>query len=203
MTTWTSNFGYKMAWLAIKNTTPEEIIQKVSLPETHVIHWNEGIDKIYEDHGNPSAIFITPQIRGWSLVAGWYCSDFNSKDGKLEKLKGRMSELSTIFEEVQAFATHRVSEYHHWALAKQGKILRRFAYAGGGEGVMYNEGELTDGEKGFLWERLDDYRSPLKPWYPDEDDVMTIAEKWSVNPQTIEDAEIKGKTCYVAHVPAL
>lgn len=64
MTTWINTFGYKMAWLAIKDTAPEEIIQKVSLPEAHIIHWDEGIDTIYEDNGNPSVLFITPQIRG-------------------------------------------------------------------------------------------------------------------------------------------
>lgn len=198
MTTWINTFGYKMAWLAIKNTTPEEIIQKVSLPEAHTINWNEGIDKIYEDHGNPSAIFITPQIRGWSLVAGWYCFDFNSKDGKLEKLKDRMAELSTVFDEVQAFASHRVSEYHHWLLAKNEKVERCFACDGGGSGVLYNEGELTDAEK-----QLPRYKLKGSQWYPNEEDVMTIAGKWSINPTTIDSADINGKSCYIANIPSL
>ncbi len=201
MTTWMNTFGYKMAWLAIKNTTPEEIIQKVSLPGTHIISWSEGMDKIYEDHGNPHAIFISPQIRQWSLVVGWFCFSFNSKDGKLETLKDRMAELSTIFEEVQAFATHRVSEYHHWILAKNGKIERRFAYSGERGEVLCNEGELTEGEKQLPWDRLKIVSLVLKPWFPNEEDVMNIAGKWSVNPQTIEDADINDKVCYLANIP--
>lgn len=193
MTTWINTFGYKMAWLAIKNTTPEEIIGKVSLPKAHTISWNEGIDTIYENHGNISALFITPQIRGWSLIAGWYCFDFHAKEGKLEKLKGRMAELSAIFEEVQAFATHRVSEYHHWLLAKNEKVERCFAYVGESGKVLCNEGTLTDAEKHFSWDKLETFQ-----WFPDEEDVMTVAGNWSINPTTIDSADINGKSCYIS-----
>lgn len=194
-----NSFGYKMAWIAVRNATPEDIIQKIQLPDVQPAEWDKGIDKIYENRGSEHVIFISPQIRGWTFLVGFYLFCLKKPDGKLEWLKKRMIELSKTFQEVQAFATHRVSEYHHWVLAKHGKIVRCFAF-GGGEAI-YNEGEPTEGEKEFPWERLDDYKSSLKPWFPDEDDVMTIAEKWSVNPQTIEDAEIKGKTSYIANVP--
>ncbi|MDO8571943.1 MAG: hypothetical protein Q7R79_04660 [bacterium] len=193
------SFGYKMAWLAIKNTTPEEIVQKLQLPGVHVIDWYEGLKKVYEYHAN-NTILLSPQIKGWSFVVGWYVGDFHKPDGKLEWLKERMIELSSIFDEVQAFGTHRVSEYHHWILAKNGKIERCFAY---GDSVLYNEGKLTEAEKMFPWERLADYQSALKPWFPDEDDVMTLAGKWSVNPQTIEGADVNGKSCYITNIPSL
>ena len=194
MELWNDTFGYKMSWLAVKSTTPEEIIQKLSFPEVKKIEWDEGIDKIYEDHGNPNVIFITPQIRGWVFVVSLYLFDLNSRDGKLEKLKERMVELSKLFGEVQAFATHRVSEYHHWVLARNGKIERCFAY---GDGIRYNEGELTEAEKKFPWDKLKTFQ-----WFPDEDDVMTIAGKWSINPQTIVVTDVNGKTCYITNIPS-
>ena len=129
---------------------------------------------------------------------GWYFFDLNSHDGKPERLKDYIAELSSSFGEVQAFATHRVSEYHHWVLAKNGKIERCFAYSGTSGEVLNNEGELTDVEKQFPWDKLKTFK-----WFPDEEDVMTLAGKWSVNPQTIENADVNGKTCYLANIPSL
>lgn len=190
-------FGYKMAWLAIKNTTPKKAIQNLQLPDTQIIDWYKGLEKVYEYHGRPNnSILLSPQIRGWTFIIGWYVCDFNKLDGKLEWLKERIIELSTVLGEVQAFATHRVSEYHHWVLAKNGKIIRCFAYAGSAGEVFYNEGELTDAEKDFPWHQLKTFH-----WGPKEEDVMTVAGKWSVNPQTIEISDIAGKSCYLATIP--
>ncbi len=193
MTTLASTFGYKMAWIAIKNTTPEEIIRKIQLSDVQIIDWSAGIMKVYEYHGRSNnTILLSPQIRGWTFMVGWYLCDLNKPDGKLEWLKGWMEKLSTSFEEVQAFATHRVSEYHHWVLAKNGKIDRCFAY---GDGVIYNEGKLTDVEKQFPWDKLETFK-----WFPNERDVLLVAENWSVNPQTMTSSDIKDKTYYIANI---
>lgn len=201
MTTWMNTFGYKMAWLTIQNTAPEDIIRKIQLPDVQPVEWDKGIEEVYKRYGKENVIFITLEIKGWVFLVGFYLFDLNSRDGKLERLKSRMIELSSVFDETQAFATHRVSEYHHWVLAKNGEIKRCFAYSGTSGEVLYNEGKLTEAEKMFPWDRLCDYHSALKAWYPNEDDVMTIAGKWSINPQTIESADVKCKTCYLANIP--
>jgi len=189
-----NTFGYKMSWLAIKNTNPEDIIQKLQMPDVQTIDWDKGIEKVYEYHGRPNnSIFLTPNVNGWVFIVGMYVCDFNKPDGKLDWLKDRMVELSNIFGEVQAFATHRVSEYHHWILARNGKIERCFAY---GDGTRCNEGELTEAERQFPWDKLKTFQ-----WFPDEEDVMTIAGLWSVNPQTIVETDVNGKTCYIANIP--
>lgn len=196
-----NSFGYKMSWLAIKNATPEAIIQNLELPDVQVVDWDNGINKVYEYHGRPNnTIFLTPNIRGWVFVVGMYVCDLNKPDGKLEWLKERMMELSKVFGEVQAFATHRVSEYHHWILVRDGKVIRCFAFEGGGNGVTHNEGKPTEEEKMFDWDHLADYKHG-KPWYPDEDDVMNLAGKWSINPETITSSDIKDKTCYITNIP--
>lgn len=197
-----NTFGYKMSWLAIKNATPEAIIQNLELPDVQVVDWDNGINKVYEYHGRPNnTIFLTPNIRGWVFVVGMYVCDLNKPDGKLEWLKERMTELSKVFGEVQAFATHRVSEYHHWILVRDGKVIRCFAFEGGGNGVTHNEGKPTEEEKMFDWDHLADYKHG-KPWYPDEDDVMNLAGKWSINPETITSSDMKDKTCYITNIPA-
>lgn len=195
MTAWTPNFGYKMAWLAIKNTTPEDINQKLQLPPVRTIDWDKAMDRIYE---NDDPIVLTPQINGWSFIIGRYLYALDPNANDLSKLKNNTEELSIIFEEVQAFATHRVSEYHHWILAKKGKVERCFAYSGEKGKVFHNEGELTEAEK-----QLPRYKLKGSQWYPNEEDVMTIAGKWSINPTKIEGADIPDKACYIANIPSL
>lgn len=195
MTDWINTFGYKMAWLTIKNTNPKTIIQTLGLPNAQIISWDEGIDKIYEDYGSTKNIFIASQINNWSFVVGWYFLEMNSQNtGNLEKFKKYIAQLSNVFEEVQAFATHRVSEYHLWARAKEGKIKRFFVYPGSSEEFQYNEGKLTDAEKQLPWDKLKSYQ-----WFPDESDVMNIAKKWSMDPNTITSADIKNIKCYIVN----
>lgn len=185
-------FGYKMAWFAIKNTQPEEIIQKLQLPDVQTKSWSEAMESVYS---NGDAIIITPNINTWCFIVGTYLYDLDSGTTGLTKLKNRLAELSTIFEEVQAFATHRVSEYHHWIAAKSGKIKRCFAYSGERGEILCNEGELTDAEEHLSWDKLESFQ-----WSPNEEDVMTIAGKWSMNPTTIEPKNLHTKTCYIANI---
>lgn len=198
MKDWADTFGYKMAWLAIKNANTQAILQTLRLPNPQVIGWDEGIEKIYENHGNIDAIFVTPQINGWSFVVGWYFFDLNFRDGDIKKLKNYTAELSKVFEEVQAFATYRVSEYHHWILARGGKIVRCFAFSGDSGKILCNDGELTDAEKQLPWGKLESFQ-----WLPDEQGVMIIAEKWSINPTKISNTNLNDKICYITNIPSL
>lgn len=197
MTTLTPSFGYKMAWFAIKNGNSSNIIRALRLQAAQITSWNDGINKIYENYGNSNAIFVTPQINGWSFVVGWYFFDLNKRDGDIQKLKNYISELSKVFGEVQGFATHRVSEYHHWILARQGKIERCFAFSGDEGKVLCNEGGLTDAEKQFPWNNLEHLN-----WVPDERVVMDIAGKWSVDPSKLGLKDIPNNICYIAQIPS-
>jgi len=195
MVAWTPNFGYKMAWLAIRNTTPQDIIQKLYLPDMQTINWDVAMDRIYE---KDDPIIITPRIHTWCFVVGRYLYDLGSYSDDLTKLKNRIVEFSNVFEEVQAFATHRVSEYHHWLRAKNGKVDRCFAYVGESGRILCNEGEITDEEKQFPWDKLETFQ-----WFPKEQDVMIIAGKWSINPTLIQSKDPSDKLCYIGTIPSL
>jgi hypothetical protein len=54
--------------------------------------------------------------------------------------------LSATFGEAQGFASHRVIEYHHWMLARNGRLVRCFAYIGETGELLANNGSLTDAE---------------------------------------------------------
>jgi hypothetical protein len=97
---------------------------------------------------------------------------------------------------VQFFATHRVVEAHLWARAIGGSLVRAYSYVGESGEKRVEIGEPTpeeialdlrffdpngpDAEEDGYWERED-----LR--YPDEEDVMRVAERWSVNPAALTD----------------
>jgi hypothetical protein len=61
----------------------------------------------------------------------------------IESLEKQLADLSSTFGEAHAYATHRVIEYHHWMLARNGILLRSFAYLGETGEVLSNTGPVT------------------------------------------------------------
>src|SRR6185436_8201290 len=90
--------------------------------------------------------------------------------------------LATRFADVQYFANHRVSSYAAWGRYRNNRFLRAYAAA---DDPMINEGEKTSEEieLGF------DFATPenLEPGPPGEEDVMSLAGAWSVDPTRLEE----------------
>jgi hypothetical protein len=78
---------------------------------------------------------------------------------------------------VHAYATNRVIEYHHWMIAKEGRLIRSFAYLGESGEILANVGPVTDVERTFGFFNL-----PQERWHPTEADVMAVAAAWSFDP---------------------
>jgi hypothetical protein len=75
---------------------------------------------------------------------------------------------------VQLFATYRVPEYHLWAQASSGRLLRGYCYIGEIGETVWDEGRPTAAEQEV---------GPFgEDTWPDEQAVMEVAGRWSVNP---------------------
>lgn len=177
-------FGYKSAWFAVKYGDAAIIAQLLSIKNTVESNWENAFNKINRDS---RYIFITPTIGNWTLIIGNWGE---------EQLKPMLEKLSTEFGEAQHFITHRVSEAHGWMLARNGKVIRAYAYVGDQGENIYVEGEPTDFEKQynlvntFSEEAKDpNYFEREDLVFPDEEFVMQIAGDWSVNPITYNDIE--------------
>jgi hypothetical protein len=202
-------FGYKMAWIAIRTPDREAVVRSLELRDTRETSWQEGIDTIYRDG---SLLFITPAVKEWTMVVGWWTAHAGDEQSPaaVEELVTR---LSTEFGEAQAFATHRVVEAHHWILARDGRLLRSFAYLGESGRVLANKGEPTGAEQSMNFrvlsapEELDEQelRGALPNddewWAPNEEDVMSVAGHWSINPQDLGTSLITTGQGLLAHTP--
>ena len=59
------DFGYKTVWLAVKTDNKKRISEILKLKNTKECNWKVGIAESYN-----SLIYITPQIKDWTLVFG-------------------------------------------------------------------------------------------------------------------------------------
>lgn len=176
------SFGYKTAWLAIRNADQASVIRGLGLSDATPTTWAGGLDLVYK--GGKEQVLVTPAVAGeWTIVVGHW--SFPDDQAQVDELGRRITELSALFGEVQAFASHRVIEYHHWMVARRGSLVRAFAYIGESGEVLTTTGEITAVEQSYPWADLD-----TLDWTPDESHVMEVAAAWSVDPTDIDSYEI-------------
>jgi len=173
------SFGYKMAWLVLRTDDTDRVIEALGLTNLTPANWTSGLESAYI----AGDIFVSPPVRGCVFAVGKDLFGAGNETNKsMEPFKEFLRELSTQFDEVQAFASHRIVEYHHWVLARSGSISRSFAYSGEMGEVWDDEGSKTLSEPRLHLNPDDDEFN-----VPDEQWVMEIAGAWSINPQNLDD----------------
>lgn len=172
-------FGYKCAWLAIHSEDTKAILEALNLKNPRAANWATGIEQAY----GLERVFVTPPVQGWTLVVGLALPEAGGS-GHPDQCTPLLRRLSKQLGEVQYFATHRVVEYHAWAKAENGVIARAYAYVGEEGITLWNVGVLTPEEKalGFKFDETH---------FPNEEDVMKIAGKWSLNPLKLEEMNLQ------------
>ncbi|MCZ8521780.1 hypothetical protein [Paenibacillus sp. KR2-11] len=194
-------FGYKSQWYAVRSTDTQAVAEAFDLREALPCNWNSGLRRASDFTG----VFVTPPLRGWILVVGWSLPDLSSPQGEPYSVTSLLQRLSRDFGEAHYYATHRVVEYHAWAQATGGELVRGYAYAGESEETVLDIGERTAEERelGLSYgssleegEEDDDVRMR-----PTEEDVVRLAGLWSVNPLAPPEPE-KADTGWTGQLPA-
>jgi hypothetical protein len=174
-------FGHKQAWLAVRDGDTASVVGALGLRDLGPAPWRTAVDMAYL---TDDRVLVTPPLTGrsgrWVLVAGRWLLLRAYPTLDLAALS------ATLGTEVQLFATHRVSETHHWARAVDGRVLREFEFA---EEVLTWQGEPDDAElTAGLPAQLDDDVDILVS----ERDVMAVAGAWSVDPTSIDGQPATG-----------
>lgn len=185
------DFGIKTVWIAIKAKNSCEVAQYIELDNQKEVNWIEGTIRAYEGD-----IFITPNLNGWIIIHGWGLPTPDSKFGSDETV-ALLNYLSGKFEEAYLFGNHRVSSVAFWGKSLKGKLKRLYVVADGTGKVIGEPNSLE-----LKWNLIDLSENKPNPnkdeWdklkYPGEDEVIEIAEYWSINPMEISKLEnIEGK----------
>jgi hypothetical protein len=215
-------FGYKVSWFAAQTHDPAALADALGLTNVRSSTWSAGIEAAY---ATPPAfsVFLTPPVRGWVLAVGRGLPT----PGDEPAFEASLLALAQRFPELQFFATYRVSEFHAWARAIEGRIVRLFASSGERGEVMANSGELTADERALglpdlgrlgpegATERLLTLDEALaggkaagqrSSVFADEEDVILLARAWSVDPTILEEMDLPpslGLIGWLPGVPAL
>jgi hypothetical protein len=200
------SFGYKCAWLAIKDASPESVIAALSLTAVRTCNWQRGVAAAYELGGD---VFVTQPIQGYVLVAGLSLPD-GGDSRHPDRLTPFLIQLSKHLPEIQYFGTHRVVDYHAWALVRDSQVVRAYAYVGDLGETIWNRGEPTPAEKELDFHFFDgESEEAKKPGYygrndlrfPCEEDVMKVAAKWSVDPTQLDQLDLQPSTGWLGRLP--
>ena len=182
------SFGYKTGWIAVRAGSMEDVALALGLREPVWMPWFDGIELSCTQEEVQEHFFaaILPPIDGWVLMASKEIlyDQFPGRvhDAVRDGLHATMADLSERYGEAQLFATYRVSDAHAWGRWEKGE-LHRLVSEFNGEVDQY--GRPTPIEADIL-----------KPYDPEEDpdfiiineeDVMTVAGDWSVNPADLDD----------------
>lgn len=185
-------FGYTCAWWALSTTDTGAVVEAVGLSAAQPANWETGVRLAYE-----GLVFVTPPIEGWTLIAGTALPP--SPDDARGSTVPHLLSLSGRFGFALAFSTHRVVDYHAWAKAREGALVRGYSYIGESGQTLWDEGEPTPEEKSlglaFFNERSpesanDDNWDREDLVYPDEEHVLAIADAWSVSPMNLDRANL-------------
>ena len=90
-------FGYKTIWMAAASQDPQQVIRALGGRDIRRANWQTGLQAAAEE---ANCVFVSPCLDGFVLVIG------------LPRFPEQG--LAGAFRQVQAFATHRVTEYHAW-----------------------------------------------------------------------------------------
>ena len=187
-----TGFSYKTAWLAARDRTPEQVADALELHEREVLDWATGTERAYR-----CGIYVAAPVPGWTLAHGRM--DLPAGLDETEETFPRwLREMSLRLGEVQFFRNERVPDFHTWAWARDGEVLRAYSYLGEHGEVKLFIGAPTTAEI-EIGKGTGNPESANETWTdddwdlwwqttPSESDVMAIAGRWSVDPRIIEDA---------------
>ena len=177
-------FGYKQAWLAVRDGDAESITVALDLRDLGPVSWRVGVDLAYF---TDDRLLVTPLLPGtggsqWRLVTG--------RALLRPQWSVDVAGLSAILDtEVQFFATHRVVESHHWERAVDGVLIREFDYVGEIGKVIAWRGAPDEAERSAgLPATVDEETDVLVS----ERDVMHVAGAWSVDPTSLDGRPAPG-----------
>lgn len=135
-------------WIAVPGGDQAGILRILGLTGARPATFALGVDTVDADaHGagkdEPGSrlgrVFVTPELDGWTLVAGPWC-DPCSKERGAEVLRLCL-ELSAHYGRAQAYYYGAQGDGSAWLVAEDGAVVRRYREAGVGDDCLWTLGE--------------------------------------------------------------
>ncbi len=199
-------FGRDMAWLAIQTEDSDAVAAALGLTGLRPANWDSGIGAIYDSEVSDGLLFISPPIRGWTIVAG-ESLPLPAGSPFIDKMTPLLRQLGKQFRSVLYFASFPIIDFYAWARVDKGRSKRAFAIGEGG--VVWDSGKPTSAERRLglsyveirgIAERHGDLGGQLL-LHPTEENVFAIAAGWSLNPMALEGFTQRRSVGWIADAP--
>lgn len=167
--------GYKSGWVIVKDTTPEEVMERLSLENAQRVGWNYGV-KMGSGQGK---LFLSDPVDGFVVI-------YDTLD-LVDESEEFLERIASQFQEVMSFVTHHVVEVHSWMRYTDGRLVRKYYFIGE-SGEVDSVGELTAEELELGFDTFPQNSDDVFEdgfGIPDEEDVIRISRQWGFDP-TVE-----------------
>ena len=114
------SFGPSMAWIAVRSEESARIVEVLGLQHTQQANWDAGIGAIYDAELADGHIFVSPPVKGYTLIAG-VALPLPVGRGFIDKLTPLLATLASEFKDVQYFASFPVIDFFAWARMDKGR----------------------------------------------------------------------------------
>lgn len=201
------DFGRKASWLAFQTTNSHAVITALALTDIRASDWKHGIRSACGLGYKPGIVFVTPPIKGWTLVVGGVAYLHTTGDG--DHCTPILLKLGNTFSDIQYFGSDRQVDFSAWARVVNGDMVRAYSYMAD-TGLMINAGLATPEERALGFGKFgDDQTEPLRfrrrgrscVVSPSEDDVLNLAGQWSINPTLLSSLELEPSLGWVGMWP--
>jgi hypothetical protein len=199
-------FGSDMSWLAVRSDNAAAVAAALGLDELRPANWNSGLGAIYDHELADGFVFVSPPVKGWTLVAG-VSLPLPASGSFIDKLTPLLQQLSRQFSAVQYFAAFPIIDFYAWARFEKGRRVRAFAI--GEAGIVADGGKLSVEERRLglslielrgIRARHGDIGGAIH-LHPTEQHVLSLAKAWSINPMAIESFAADAGVGWVARAP--
>jgi hypothetical protein len=176
-------FGPRIVWFAFR-ASPEAVARALELKDPASSAWGDGLKAAYLGR-----VFITPPIgeTGWVLAASTRFPDPGDRNHR-DDATPTLERLSRALGEVQYFATYDVLDLHAWARFVNGTAVRKLAFLGADDLLLWADGEPTPKERELSVAFV--AKGVIKEPFPTEENVFAIAGAWSVDPTTLQNRKL-------------
>jgi hypothetical protein len=113
------------AWLTVPGGDQRGIMRVLGLNRSAPATYGLGGTLVgHLGHGGPERhVFISPQLNGWTVVAGPSCSPYRQP-----QIDAWIRQLSSIYGQAQSYFFGSQSAADAWLVGSRGRIVRRFSY---------------------------------------------------------------------------
>ena len=167
------DFGYESSWIAVQAADEAVVSEVLGLRDVVACNWESGLEAA--GRCPERFVFVTPRVEGWVLAVGGGLPD--PDDLRSTQWAKLMRKMSREFGSAHFFATYRAFSYTLWARYVDGRETRIFLCD---DDHISTRGEPTP-EELDLTESFD-----LADRFPEEKDVITMADRWSISPMELE-----------------